>query len=48
MEIIDSKKTYKSPLAKVAEINVKSLLCLSDPDGTPRYREEDLEPGIFG
>ncbi len=39
---------YTVPLIKVIEVNVQNVLCLSDPEGTPRYSEEELEPGIFG
>ena len=29
MEIIDSKKTYKAPQAKVVKVNVQNVLCQS-------------------
>ena len=33
MKIIDSKKTYKTPLAKILELKARKVLCQSVPEG---------------
>ena len=49
MEILDSKKTYKAPKAKVVEVNVQGMLCQSNGNtenftlGSNSYNEDDWE-----
>ena len=44
MEIIDSKKIYRTPQAKVIEVNIKSVLCLSSNEP---MKEVDYGNGGF-
>ena len=44
MVIIDSKKAYKAPKAKVVEVNVQGVLC-SSLDSTFGLSDSDVEKG---
>ena len=47
MEIIDTKKAYKTPRVKIVEVNIQGILCLSDGDnsegGIDNYERESFE-----